>query len=140
MFSWKLGESMTPTASRVNHSYTSKPSTTLKITRLSQFGPKYMLLECLIFGSMPTPCLNHVWTMFCVALLPDFLELWNIQDSTPWIIFVNLKSVLSETSDFVTLLFGHLKKTRQPNMWVFFTCLVFIGCFLGFPSAKIPEI
>ena len=129
MFSWRWGESTTPMASRVNHSYTLKPSTTLKITRLSQFGPKYMLLECLIFGSMPTPCLNHVWTMFCVALLPDFLELWNIQDSTPWIKFVNFKSILSETSDFVTLLFGHLKNQKSPLCMISLLFWFLLGVF-----------
>ena len=39
-----------------------------------------MSIECPLFGTMPRPCLDHVRTMFCLALLPDKPELFNFED------------------------------------------------------------
>ena len=41
---------------------------------------RHMCIECLLFRAMPGPCLDYVGTMFGLALLPDQLELCNLED------------------------------------------------------------
>ena len=47
----------------------------LKFSRLSQHCIGHMSMECLIFGAMSGPCLDHAKTMFGLALLLEQLEL-----------------------------------------------------------------
>ena len=60
-------------------SFTLRLATALKFSRLSQNGirhiPKDMPNEFPFFGTMPGPCLDHVTTIFGLALLSDFLWL-----------------------------------------------------------------
>ena len=58
---------------------TSRPARALKLSRLSQHGLRTLPMDFLIFGTMSGPCLDHVGTMFGLALLPDQLEHWIFQ-------------------------------------------------------------
>merc|ERR1712081_75438 len=41
-------------------SFTSRPARALKLSRLSQHGLRTLPMDCLIFGTMSGPCLDHV--------------------------------------------------------------------------------
>ena len=47
----------------------------IKLSRLSQLSPRDMSMDFLFFRTMSGPCLDHVWSMFGLRLLPEQLEL-----------------------------------------------------------------
>ena len=56
-------------------------------------------MECLLFGTMLGPCVDHVWTMFGLALHKDQLE----------VRFILIESSWSKANVCGYLLFGTMK-------------------------------
>ena len=63
-----------PCSDHVWPSLISRPATALKFSKLSQHGLRPMFTECLLFGAISGPCLDHVGTMFGVAILIGNIE------------------------------------------------------------------
>ena len=55
--------------------FTPRPARALKYWRLSQYGLMNISMECLLFGTMSGPSLDHVGTMLGPASIPDQLGL-----------------------------------------------------------------
>ena len=53
--------------------FTSRPDKALKFSRLGQHGLRQVSMECLLFGPMPGPFLDHAGTMFSLTFLPHQL-------------------------------------------------------------------
>ena len=56
---------------------TYRPARALIFSKESQHGLRPMSMDYPPFGTMSGPCMDCVWTMFCLSLLLDQLELWN---------------------------------------------------------------
>ena len=63
--------------------FTSRPARVLKFFRMSQ---QYLqdVYGVSTFGTISRPCLDHVWIMFGLALIPDQLELQIVKTELTW--------------------------------------------------------
>ena len=59
---------------------TSRRAISIKLSRLCQPDLRPMNMEFVVFGTMSRPYVDHVRTMFGLALLPDQLDARNFQD------------------------------------------------------------
>ena len=57
----------------LHKSFASSVARVLKFSRLSQHGLRSIAMECLLFGTMSRPCLDHVGAIFGLALLLNHL-------------------------------------------------------------------
>ena len=56
-------------------SFTTSPAKAPKFLRLGKHYLRYMSMVFLLFGTIFWPCLDHVWTIFGLALVPDQIDL-----------------------------------------------------------------
>ena len=59
----------------VQPNFSATPASALNYLKQSQLGLRNMYMECLFFGTMSGPYLEHVGIMFGLDLYPDQLEL-----------------------------------------------------------------
>ena len=50
-------------------SFTFEPAKALKFSTLGKYGLRNISMECLLFGTISGPCLDHVGSMFALASL-----------------------------------------------------------------------